>query len=68
MMTAMAVARDRELGVKSNEITQMNVDKITRYAGEKRFEDMVTRLGRKWGPALAASFGKDPVHRAAQAK
>ncbi|KAF2973540.1 hypothetical protein GQX73_g172 [Xylaria multiplex] len=47
-MTAAAVARDRALGRKSNELTLKNRSKVLRYRdnGEKAFDDMVKRIGK----------------------
>lgn len=66
MMTAMAVARDRQRGVETNPLTQMNVDKVTRYAGKEKFEKMVARLQKRWGKALSASWTAEPAHIAAK--
>ncbi|KAI1738924.1 ribosomal protein L17 [Xylaria scruposa] len=47
-MTAAAVARDRALGRRHNELTVRNRSKVLRYRGangEKAFDDMVERLG-----------------------
>lgn len=62
MMTAMAVARDRARGVESNALTRLNVDKVTRYAGKKEFEEMVERMGKKWGKAMLQSWEREPAH------
>lgn len=62
MMTAMAVARDRERGLEPNETTQLNVDKLTRYAGKEKFEQMVERMRKRWGKSLAASWNNEPAH------
>lgn len=62
MMTALAVARDQAKGVPSNELTLHNVDKVTRYRGREEFDAMVTRMGKRWGSALAASWEAEPAH------
>ena len=62
MMTAMAVARDRQRGVEPNQLTQLNVDKVTRYTGKEKFEKMVERLQKRWGRALNASWAEEPAH------
>ncbi|KAI5923157.1 ribosomal protein L17 [Camillea tinctor] len=47
-MTAAAVARDQRLGRASNELTQLNRAKVTRFRpdGEREFASMVERVGR----------------------
>ncbi|KAI0141668.1 ribosomal protein L17 [Xylariaceae sp. FL1272] len=48
-MTAAAVARDRRLGKNThNELTQLNMAKVTRYRpdGKNAFETMVDRIGK----------------------
>lgn len=62
MMTAMAVARDRERGIEPNALTQLNIDKVTRYAGKERFEKMVDKMQKRWGKSLAASWATEPAH------
>lgn len=66
MTTAMTVARDRARGVESNELTKLNVEKVTRYQGKERFEAMVEKMGERWGKALEASWEKAPAHIAAK--
>lgn len=66
MMTAMAVARDRERGVEPNELTRLNIEKVTRYTGKEKFEEMVERLRKRWGKALRASWRDEPAHIAAK--
>jgi large subunit ribosomal protein L17 len=45
-MTARTVARTREKNQEINELTQKNIDKVTRYraGGEKALEDMIKSL------------------------
>ncbi|KAK4122332.1 ribosomal protein L17 [Parathielavia appendiculata] len=45
-MTAAAVARDRMLGKRHTELTQKNVEKVTRYrrGGREEFEEMVGKI------------------------
>ena len=45
-ITAAAVARDLREGKESTELTQKNVEKVTRYrkGGKREFEDMVERV------------------------
>ena len=66
MMTAMAVARDRERGIESNDLTKMNVEKVTRFTGKEKFENTVQRLRKRWGKTLAASWDAEPAHLAAR--
>lgn len=47
-MTAAAVARDRELGRESSDLTLRNKEKVTRFRkeGESAFESMVERIAK----------------------
>ena len=48
MMTAKAVARDRQNRRSPTLITQKNVNKVTRYRGTGPFELMVQRFTKRW--------------------
>ncbi|KAJ4306194.1 54S ribosomal protein L8, mitochondrial [Collariella sp. IMI 366227] len=45
-MTAAAVARDRALGKRHTDLTQKNVDKVTRFRkeGREEFEKLVNKI------------------------
>lgn len=47
-MTARTLARQREQGLETNEITQKNVEKVTRFRkdGKEELESMIERLGK----------------------
>lgn len=46
-MTARTIAKDRAEGLESTEMTERNMEKVTRYRpdGEKDLEEMVEKLG-----------------------
>ncbi|KAK3945935.1 ribosomal protein L17 [Diplogelasinospora grovesii] len=61
-MTAAAVARDRELGKESTEITKMNVAKVTRYrqGGQEALDKLVEKV-RALGLSTSAKAGPKDI-------
>lgn len=44
MMTAKTVARDRTLGRNTTSVTNINIDKVTKFRGREAFEEMVQKF------------------------